>query len=132
MANENEKMVNGFDHGNDYDRYGWLLNGFGLRRITLPVEVYNDTGVDIYELYASVVETNDWEEDILGSNILPAGSTFTINFTFPADKTRWDFKIVDAAGTSLEFYDLDFANCSITGATLLLEYDGSNGYATLN
>ena len=100
--------------------------------ITLPVEVYNDTGVDIYELYASVVETNDWEEDILGSNILPAGSTFTINFTFPADKTRWDFKIVDAAGTSLEFYDLDFANCSITGATLLLEYDGSNGYATLN
>ena len=100
--------------------------------ITLPVEVYNDTGVDIYELYASVVETDDWEEDILGSNILPAGSTFTINFTFPADKTRWDFKIVDAAGTSLEFYDLDFANCSITGATLLLEYDGSNGYATLN
>lgn len=100
--------------------------------ITLPVEVYNDTGVDIYELYASVVETDDWEEDILGSNILPAGSTFTINFTFPADKTRWDFKIVDSAGNSLEFYDLDFANCSITGATLLLEYDGSNGYATLN
>ena len=99
--------------------------------MTLPVTVVNDTGIDIYELYASTVDVDDWEEDILGTDILYAGESFVIDFTYYSDQTEWDFAMADMTGQMIEFYGLDFADCDPAGATLTLEYDGENGYATL-
>lgn len=99
--------------------------------ITLPVTVVNNTGIDIWEFYASVVDTDDWEEDILTDDILFAGESFVIDFTFPSDQVIWDFAMVDGEGNMIAFYEMDFSDCSLNGATLTLEYDGENGYATL-
>lgn len=99
--------------------------------MTLPVTVVNDTGVDIYELYASAVDVDNWEEDILGTDILYAGESFVIKFTYYSNQTEWDFAMADMTGKMIEFYGLDFADCDPAGATLTLEYDGENGYATL-
>lgn len=99
--------------------------------ITLPVTVINNTGVDIYRLYASSVETDDWEEDILAEDILYAGESYLINFTFDADTLDWDFAMEDSVGTVIEFYGLNFSDCNADGATLTLEYDGEYGHATL-
>ncbi len=99
--------------------------------LNLDVTVINNTGIDIYELYASTVDVDNWEEDILGENILYAGESFVIKFTYFPDQTKWDFAMADSTGQLIEFYGLDFEDCDPSGATLTLEYDGENGYATL-
>ena len=48
--------------------------------IVFPLEVVNNTGVDIYKLYSSQAQTDDWEEDVLGEGILYDGESITINF----------------------------------------------------
>lgn len=102
-----------------------------LQEVVVPLTVINDTGVDIWQLYASITQTDDWEEDILGDDILYAGESMKINFTMQADTLVWDFAICDGDDNMLEFYDLDFSDCSVDGAVLYLEYDGENAYATL-
>ncbi|WP_302955439.1 zinc ribbon domain-containing protein [[Clostridium] scindens] len=99
--------------------------------VTLQVEVLNNTGVDIYEFYSSVAEVDDWEEDILGEEILYDGESLIVDFSFETDQTKWDFAIVDSDDNMIEFYDMDFSECNKSGAVLTLEYDGETGYATL-
>ncbi len=91
----------------------------------LPVTIVNHTGVDIYYMYASVTQTDEWEEDILGNDYLAAGDSKDITFYFDDSHTVWDWMIKDIEGNSLEFYDLNFAGCSLSGATLILDEDGN-------
>ncbi len=93
--------------------------------VIFPLTVINNTGEDIYELYASVVHTDDWEEDILGANILENGDSFVINFKITEDTLVWDFKIENEDGDTIEFYDVDFSDYSIEGAMLIFNDDGT-------
>lgn len=93
--------------------------------ITLPITVVNNTGVDIWKMYASIADTDDWEEDILKDNILYDGEEFVIDFKFRYDQLVWDFAIADSDNYRLEYYDVDFSNCNIEGATLVFEADGT-------
>lgn len=93
--------------------------------ITLPVTVVNNTGIDIYGFYASTTDVDDWEEDVLGDRILYAGDSFLINFSFGSSQLIWDFAIEDVYGEMLEFYDMDFSECSMEGAVLTLYDDGT-------
>lgn len=99
--------------------------------LSFNLNVVNDTGVDIYALYASQPEVDDWEEDILADEVLCDGDTIDVEFTVTEDTLDWDFAIEDIEGNIIEFYGLSFEDCSIDGATLILEYDGEEGYATL-
>lgn len=99
--------------------------------LSFNLSVVNDTGVDIYALYASQPEVDDWEEDILADEVLYDGETIDVEFTVTEDTLDWDFAIEDIDGNIIEFYGLSFEDCSIDGATLILEYDGEEGYATL-
>lgn len=99
--------------------------------LSFNLSVVNDTGVDIYALYASQPEVDDWEEDILADEVLCDGDTIDVEFTVTEDTLDWDFAIEDIDGNMIEFYGLSFEDCSIDGATLILEYDGEEGYATL-
>lgn len=99
--------------------------------LSFNLSVVNDTGVDIYALYASQPEVDDWEEDILADEVLCDGDTIDVEFTVTEDTLDWDFAIEDIEGNIIEFYGLSFEDCSVDGATLILEYDGDEGYATL-
>lgn len=99
--------------------------------ITLPITVVNNTGVDIYSFYASISDSDNWEEDILDDQILYDGESIIINFTFESEQVIWDFAMADVEGTIIEFYGLDISDCKMSGATLTLMYDGEDGYATL-
>ena len=48
-----------------------------------------------------------------------------------ADDLKWDLMMVDSEGTEIELYGLDFTECSTEGGTIVLEFDGTNGTATL-
>lgn len=95
------------------------------------LNVVNNTGIDIYRLYASEVDVDNWEEDVLGDQILYAGESIVIEFTITEEDMDWDFAMEDIDGNMIEFYDLSFEGCNPENATLVLEMDGFNGIATL-
>ena len=60
------------------------------RRVTIN----NNTDYDIVQFYASNKGTNDWEEDILGNDILPAGHSVVINIDDGTGYCKFDFLAV--------------------------------------
>lgn len=93
--------------------------------IEMPVTFINNTGVDVYCLYASTGDTDEWEEDLLGDTMLEPGDYVEVDFVFSADETIWDFAIEDVDGNLLEFYDLDFEGYGSDGMTVSFNDDGT-------
>ena len=58
------------------------------------VQINNNTGYDIVQFYASNKGTNDWQEDILGRGILPAGESVIINIDDGSGYCKFDFLAV--------------------------------------
>ena len=65
------------------------------------VDVDNQTGHTITEFYASNVDENDWEEDILGRDTLAPGESVDINIDDGTGHCMYDFKAVFDDGDSL-------------------------------
>ena len=66
----------------------------------------NNTGYPIYQVNVSAASTNSWEEDILGSDILPNGSS--VHVTFGVGSTQyWDIQAIFEDGSSLAWYNID-------------------------
>ncbi len=70
------------------------------------VRIINNTGYTMVEFYGSNQGTDDWEEDILGANVLPSGSSVMINFDDGTGYCIFDFKAVFEDGDVLT----DFGN----------------------
>ena len=56
------------------------------------VIVTNASGQTIWRFYGSRVSTSSWEEDILGSSILPNGDSVNINFDDGTGACMFDMK----------------------------------------
>lgn len=65
------------------------------------VTIVNNTGYDIVNFYGSNQGSDSWEEDILGSQTLPAGNSATINFDDGTGYCVFDFKAVFEDGDEL-------------------------------
>ncbi|GJD96511.1 hypothetical protein [Methylobacterium iners] len=65
------------------------------------VDIVNNTGMVISEFYASNTGSDNWEEDILGRDVIADGETFDINIDDGTGKCRFDFKAVFDNGKSL-------------------------------
>lgn len=89
------------------------------------VTFVNNTGVDIYYLYASPTGTEDWEEDILDIDVLEDEEAFEVEFYYTSDQTVWDFRIEDIEENHLDFYDLDFDDYDGDDITIILHEDGN-------
>src|SRR5205807_4511072 len=68
--------------------------------------LHNETGVEIHSLYVSPHCADDWEEDILGRDTLPAGESVKSTFEDRDKHVHWDLKVTDKEGNSLEWYVL--------------------------
>lgn len=94
--------------------------------IVMPTTFVNNTGVDIYCLYASVSDTDDWKDDILEEDVLGTSDYAMVNFWYEPDETVWDFAIENLEGDMLEFYDIDFSDYDESeGVTIYLNDDGT-------
>jgi len=71
----------------------WSLD----RRVT----IVNNTGYDIVRVYGSNTGSDSWEEDILGEDVLPSGSSVAINFDDASGYCKFDFKAVFEDGDEL-------------------------------
>lgn len=65
------------------------------------VRIINDTHVTMTQFYASSVDADDWEEDILGQDVLRAGQSVRINIDDGTGACLFDFKAVFADGDVL-------------------------------
>ncbi len=87
--------------------------------------IVNKTGVEIYALFVSPADQNDWGEDILGKDTLPAGESTEIEFDPEEEAAKWDLRIQDKDGNAIEWADLDL----IEIAKVTLFYENGKGTA---
>ena len=87
--------------------------------------VVNKTGVIIDKLFVSPSDKEDWQEDILGKDVLADGESLEIKF-HPKEKIeKWDLKIEDSKGQSIEWHDLKLTEIS----KVTLHYKDGKGTA---
>jgi len=85
--------------------------------------VINQTGYDIREVYISPSRNNDWEEDVLGRDLLEDESRTVIDFTRSEDVCLWDMKVVYTDDDTAEWDALNLCEISVVA----LNYDGKTG-----
>jgi hypothetical protein len=76
------------------------------------VTIINNTGQDIIRFYGSNAGTSSWEEDILGTSILPRGQSVNINFDDGTGYCTFDFKAELESGREREYYGIDVCRVS--------------------
>ena len=85
----------------------------------------NETGVEIDKVYISPHDKDDWEEDILGKDTLPAGQSVDIKFHRDETSAEWDLRIEDKGGHAIEWENLNLLKIS----KLTLHYKDGKGTA---
>jgi hypothetical protein len=86
--------------------------------------IENQTGIDIYELYISPYQSDDWEEDILDGDILADGDSLEVTFG-NRKETYWDIMIRDEEGNSVVWRKFNLKQVS----KITLWYDGDTARA---
>ncbi|SDW28361.1 hypothetical protein [Marinobacter mobilis] len=98
----------------------FLLPQWALAEDLWEFDVVNQTGYDIYYVYASHISGECcFCDDALGDNILANGETFTLLFTPSAYRSpRFDVRVEDVDGDTYSFMDVD-----VTGPALVITLD---------
>jgi len=71
------------------------------------VRIVNATGFAIVEFYASNTGTSDWQEDILGQDVLPSGASVMINIDDGTGYCKYDLLAVFEDGDQLVKSDVN-------------------------
>ena len=79
------------------------------------VRLINGTSYTMLRFYASNVDTDDWEEDILGNDVLRPGQSVMVNIDDGTGHCMFDFKAVFNNGRSLVRQGVNV--CRITSYT---------------
>lgn len=72
----------------------------------------NQTGVEIYALYVSPHNSDDWEEDVLGQDTLADGARLDIKFGRAEKAAMWDLRVEDKSGNHIEWENLNLLEIS--------------------
>lgn len=72
----------------------------------------NKTGVTISELYVSPSDVDDWEEDVLGQDVLENNQQVKINFAPDAKKCMYDLKVQTDSDDELIWEEIDLCKAS--------------------
>ena len=77
----------------------------------------NKTGYVLSELYVSPTATEDWQNDVLGQDILDDGQTVNITFQRATKTCNWDLKVVyEEDDSSAVWHKIDL--CSVSKITI--------------
>lgn len=86
-----------------------MVAGFALPAVAEDrrVEIVNETGFTMTHFYGSNKKTDSWEEDILGDDVLPSGSSVMINFDDGTGYCVFDFRAVFEDGDEVVEHDIN-------------------------
>lgn len=76
------------------------------------VNIINETSYDIVEFYASNVGERDWEEDILGPDILESGASVMIDIDDGTGYCKYDFMAIFDDGDEVIKEDVNVCEIS--------------------
>jgi len=80
-------------------------------------QLVNKTGYDISNVYVSPTKSDDWEEDVLGQDMLQDGERVTIRFKRATRTCKWDLKVVyDDDDSTAVWSNIDL--CSVARVTI--------------
>lgn len=79
---------------------------------TQDFTLVNQTGVEIYRLYISETSNDDWEEDVLGDNVLPDGHRLPVNF-YGRSACYWDMMIEDRDENNVTWTGINLCEASV-------------------
>jgi hypothetical protein len=88
---------------------------------TQDFTLVNMTGVDIHNLHVSETAKDDWEEDVLGAEVLASGDSIEINFEGKA-ACMWDLMVKDEEGEGIYWRKIDL--CKANTVTLTCKNGG--------
>lgn len=71
------------------------------------VRIHNQTGWTMTHFYASDSRVSSWQEDILGSSVLPAGRSIMINIDDGSGACVFDFRARFSNGQYLERFQVN-------------------------
>ncbi|WP_409523161.1 hypothetical protein [Nitrincola sp. MINF-07-Sa-05] len=85
-----------------------LLSTFALPAFAADyyVDVTNNTGYQIDYMHVSPADAQNWEEDVLGNNVMPNGTTQRVTLT-GYNSSIFDIRLIDSDGDSYTFWDID-------------------------
>ena len=107
-----------------------LAHGTGAYNFTasqgrLNFELHNETGYQIDEVYVSPNNTTDWQEDVLGQDVLSNHESVDIKFS-RQKHDFWDLKVVFKGGKESIWYKFDLSQ--ITDITI--SFKNGKAYST--
>ena len=70
------------------------------------VDITNQTGFAIFYMYVSPADAKDWEEDVLGNEVLMHGDTKRVNL-YNYFSPIFDIRLVDEDGDTYTFWNVD-------------------------
>ena len=89
-----------------------LLFVFSVAAEASTISIVNQTGYAIHHIFLSDSGTEDWEEDLLGDNILPNGATLEIQVQGSFES--FDIMSVDEDGDAFAWYGFAGDTAQIT------------------
>lgn len=85
--------------------------------------LHNETGYTIERVYVSTVDTKNWEEDVLGEDVLEDEDAVDISFDAAENTCRFDLKVVYDDGEEAMWGNLNL--CTISKVEI--HYDRASG-----
>lgn len=83
----------------------------------------NKTGYPINEVYVSPSQSDDWQEDVLGQDVLNSGQYVNINFSRKTSACKWDLQVVYSDGETSAWENFDLCKTS----NITIYYNRKNG-----
>jgi hypothetical protein len=77
---------------------------FGAAAFAGTIMINNETGFELHEIYISDSGADNWEEDVLGDNILGVGNALRLNVNGSFE--QFDMRAVDAEGNTCDWFEL--------------------------
>lgn len=94
----------------------------------LDFTLINRTGYVISEVHVSSASSNDWEEDVMGQDVLDDGERVDIGFEKGSKGCKWDLKVTYDDDEEAVWKNFDL--CSIS--EIALRYDRKKGRTWAN
>lgn len=86
-------------------------------------DLVNKTGYPIEEVYVAPSSSDDWQEDVLGQDILENGKKVHIRFNRATKTCKWDLKVVYSDKETAEWEEFDLCETS----KIIIKYDRKSG-----
>ena len=91
----------------------------------------NKTGYALSEVYVSPTKSDDWEEDILGRDVMENGDLVHISFRRAAKSCLWDLKVVYQDDDSESYWE-EIDLCSVSRITIMYDRKTDTSTATFD